>query len=145
MLVIPWVLDAETMQMGVDWHLLEDSKILSLKKMLKILLAGRDDWPLVLQLIKGCKLEFQTPGELLAPFPCWCFVVNGEITKLFDNFEAVVANLKAIDGQPFTVGWSVEGLAVVPTTKDFVDQIKTAKAGSIQITIADWYGIKIIK
>ena len=39
MLVIPWVLDAETMQMGVDWHLLEESKILSLKKMLKILLA----------------------------------------------------------------------------------------------------------
>jgi len=145
MLVIPWVLDAETMQMGVDWHLLEESKILSLKKMLKILLAGRDDWPLVLQLIKGCKLEFQTPGELLAPFPCWCFVVNGEITKLFDNFEAVVANLKALDGQPFTVGWSVEGLAVVPTTKHFVNQIKTAKAGSIQITIADWYGIKIIK
>ena len=145
MLVIPWVLDAETMQMGVDWHLLEESKILSLKKMLKILLAGRDDWPLVLQLIKGCKLEFQTPAELLAPFPCWCFVVNGEIIKLFDNFEAVVANLKALDGQPFTVGWSVEGLAVVPTTKHFVDQIKTAKAGSIQITIADWYGIKIIK
>ena len=89
MKVIPWVFDPELAALGVDWYLLEDNKkALNVEQILKLLLQGSNQWPVILQMISDTsEVSFQKPQELLANFPVWCFVLNGEITKFFDNFE----------------------------------------------------------
>jgi hypothetical protein len=147
MKVIPWVFDPELAALGVDWYLLEDNKkALNVEQILMLLLQGSNQWPVILQMISdGGEVSFQKPKELLANFPVWCFVLNGEITKFFDNFEAVVSNIQDLQDHPFTVGWSSEGLAVVPAKISFLDKVKTMKPGSVEIEIVEWYNIKTIQ
>lgn len=147
MKVIPWVFDPELAALGVDWYLLnENKKALNVEQTFKVLLQGSNQWPVILQMVsEEGVVQFQQPKELLSKFPVWCFVLDGEITKLFDNFEAVVANVKDLQDHPFQVGWYPEGLAVVPAATTFKEQIKTAKPGNIEINVSDWFGVKIIQ
>lgn len=147
MKVIPWVFDPELAALGVDWYLLEDNKkALNVEQTLKSLLQGSNQWPVILQMIsEDGVVEFKKPQELLSKFPAWCFVLDGEITKFFDNFEAVVSNLQDLQDHPFNIGWSTEGLAVVPASKSFLDKVKTMTPGSVEITIVEWYNIKTIQ
>ena len=147
MKVIPWVFDPELAALGVDWYLLdENKKALNVEQTLKVLLQGSNKWPVILQMVsEDGVVQFQQPKEILAKFPVWCFVLNGEITKLFDNFEAVVSNVKDLQDHPFQVGWHPEGLAVVPALQSFKEQIKTAKPGNIEINVSNWFGVKIIQ
>jgi len=147
MKVIPWVFDPELAALGVDWYLMNDNKkALNVEETLKVLLKGSNQWPVIFQMIsEEGVVEFLKPQDLLSKFPVWCFVLNGEITKFFDNFEAVVANLNDLQDHPFTVGWSTDALAVVPASKSFLDKVKTMKPGNIEIQIVEWFGIKTIQ
>ena len=147
MKVIPWIFDPELAALGVDWYLMNDNKkALNVEETLKVLLKGSNQWPVIFQMIsEEGVVEFLKPQDLLSTFPVWCFVLNGEITKFFDNFEAVVANLNDLQDHPFTVGWSTDTLAVVPASKSFLDKVKTMKPGNIDIQIVEWFGIKTIQ
>ena len=139
---IPYIIDKSLLEMRISWDDMKDSCALSLEETLRLIF--KKDWDSSYRFLtlnhdnRFCLVE--TSEEILSLFG-FVLVIDGMIHRAESDHKEIYMMVR---NEEFKIGWSDQGICIVPTALNLIEQIQSSQTGKVQFEVKQFENINIL-
>ena len=139
---IPYIIDKSLLEMSISWDDMIDSCALSFEETLRLIFkVNRDSSYRFLTLNHENRFCFvETSEEILSLFG-FVLVINGVIHRAESDHKEIYMMVR---NEEFKIGWSDQGICIVPTALNLIEQIQSSQTGKVQFEVKQFENINIL-
>ena len=139
---IPYIIDKSLLEMRISWDDMIDSCALSFEETLRLIF--KKSWNSSYRFLtlnhdnRFCLVE--TSEEILSLFG-FVLVMDGTIHRAESDHKEIYMMVR---NEEFKIGWSDQGICIVPCAITLIEQIQSSQTGKVQFEVKQFENVNIL-